>query len=382
MTNVCNTPPLPAPPVRPVDRQELIQTIEDLVQNEDGPESEMWQLGQIKDHGWVEQIGDAWQNMADTLWETADEIDSLQLPRVKEAYEALCKLDGLDLWYTVVMRELEASSGLLQQSKGKKTSRALATTMSGEYEKMKKENGKFKRTDRQSSAEDEVDVYGVGVRKALARAIREQGNAAYAKGAYQEASEHYTKAMGYDSDEAVYPLNRAACMVKLARFFEADLDCSKAIALDASNHKAWFRRGVSKAGMGQLDLAVQDFKQVLLLQMGDKAAYAELHRLSTQFLVQAAQKVGDKTLTPAQMQSILPSRDDLLDRDESSEERESNGSEGSACDKSPSVSEVFSQVSFAIAFSQILKQQTGIDVKVPLSSWNAPLQCESVPKSV
>ncbi|KDN38149.1 TPR-like protein, partial [Tilletiaria anomala UBC 951] len=82
-----------------------------------------------------------------------------------------------------------------------------------------------------------------------ARAVREQGNAAYASGDYQEATEHYTRAIGYDATEAIFPLNRAACLLKLKKFAEAERDCSAALALDPHNHKAYFRRGVSRAAL-------------------------------------------------------------------------------------------------------------------------------------
>lgn len=35
------------------------------------------------------------------------------------------------------------------------------------------------------------------------------------------------------------------------RYADADRDCSKSIALDDKNPKAWFRRGVARRGLGQ-----------------------------------------------------------------------------------------------------------------------------------
>jgi len=63
--------------------------------------------------------------------------------------------------------------------------------------------------------------------------------------------EHYTRAIGYDSTEPIYPLNRAACLLKLKRYVEGERDCSSALMLDETNYKAHFRRGVCRAGLGR-----------------------------------------------------------------------------------------------------------------------------------
>lgn len=126
--------------------------------------------------------------------QTADEIDPLNIPKVKEAYDALTKLDGLDLWYTIVTRELEATCHLhgdgasshahnldknriLRPEKSGKTSsapsgRGSTLALSMQYERMKKENMKM-RNDKGLPA-DQVDDVGIFYRKSLARAIREQ----------------------------------------------------------------------------------------------------------------------------------------------------------------------------------------------------------------
>lgn len=124
----------------------------------------------------------------------ADEIDPLSIPKVKDAYEALTKLDGLDLWYTIVTRELEATCHLhggdlstdahsLDKTRilrPEKTGKLASLTsgrggilaLSTQYDRMKKENMKL-RAERGLSV-DEVDKVGIFYRKSLARAIREQ----------------------------------------------------------------------------------------------------------------------------------------------------------------------------------------------------------------
>lgn len=397
VSNLSSSDPIPAPPIQPVDREDFIYTIVDLLESEDSAACATWQFGQNDDPKWLEDMADALQNMADTLWEIAKTIDPMELPCVKEAMASLCKLNGIELWYGIVIREVEASNGSADHRKGEKTVDFFPWNISGEFEKMKRDNDKLIMpsriiTDRKGGVED---PFGITLRKALARAVREQGNESYKRGAYKEASNHYTKAMGYDDEEAIYPLNRAACLIKLSRFSEAEADCSKALSLDSNNHKAYFRRGVSRSGLGDLKGAVNDFKQVLQLQKDDEITFLELRKLSTQILLQGSKTMSKGQLSSLQVESLLPQlqsplnhRDD--ETENSADSKESEEEEESSCiteindacldlskkdHQSPSVLEVYSQVSFAIAFSGIVKKETGIDIKVPLA-------CSSLPTSV
>ncbi len=142
------------------------------------------------------------------------------------------------------------------------------------------------------------DELGETHRRALARAVREQGNAAYAAGDYQEATEHYTRAIGYDATEAIFPLNRAACLLKLKRFAEAERDCSAALLLDPLNHKAYFRRGVSRAALLKVQAAKADFDQVLSLQDSNTEAKDGLRKLSEHFLAEARRREAKANGTP------------------------------------------------------------------------------------
>lgn len=122
----------------------------------------------------------------------AEAIDPLSLPKVKGALETLTRLDGLDLFYTVVTRELEASqthaSGTAvahaQPPSASAVSRMAAAEMqangtaakrgafSTQYERMKRENRELRGKDGAAASDDEKT--GAEYRKALARAIREQ----------------------------------------------------------------------------------------------------------------------------------------------------------------------------------------------------------------
>ena len=404
--------------------------IEDLIANEwvEGPE---WAQAEGKT-GWKALITASWQNMANTLWSCAREIDPSQLPNVKQVHRVLSELNGLDLYYSVVTREIAAlktagggpavgmgattmtlpptSAGgtgtgnahaynvvatANANSSGKRSALAASTrskdrgaaaiaasggatavsvggtagaggaaatatnsssaakyvgglsadnwlggnfhgadafSFSLHFENLRRETiknledaygagqekskGKGKEAGKTSSAAL-VKAGGTGAtptvsaaaaaaaalrdwtikdetgethRKALARAVREQGNAAYASGEFQEATEHYTRAIGYDSTEAIFPLNRAACLLKLKKFTEAEQDCSAALVLDPWNHKAYFRRGVSRAALLKVDQAKADFDQVLSLQDSNPEARDGLKKLSEHFLAEAKRR--------------------------------------------------------------------------------------------
>lgn len=177
------------------------------------------------------------------------------MPKVKGALETLSRFDGVELFYMIVTRELEAHTppaGFKLPGGGAVPSSApktwAAVNFSNQYERMKLENRAL--TDKTDANGAAGDATGAAFRIHLAAGIREQGNAAYAQGKYNEATEHYTRSIGYDPKEPIYPLNRAACLIKLKEWEQAERDCTAALVMQPDNHKAYFRRGVSKAGRG------------------------------------------------------------------------------------------------------------------------------------
>lgn len=222
--------------------------------------------------------------------------------------------------------------------------------------------------------------------------------------------------MGYDSEEPVFPLNRAACLVKLARFQEAEKDCSMAIELDKTNHKAWFRRGVSRAGQGKVGMARKDFEEVLRMQRNDAGAFDELRGLSMQFLEEAHRKTAKDSPAKGKVKfKELPTREEMagkakeivndedmavtesqtsattetrMMRSDSQISTNSNGSSSSfssaKADREGGLGEsdlqaslkayeeVLSQTSFALAFSMVVRQRTGFNVHVPIPAWIRP----------
>jgi DnaJ family protein C protein 7 len=76
---------------------------------------------------------------------------------------------------------------------------------------------------------------------AAAEAAKELGNAAYKATRFQEAVEHYTRAIEQKPDEATYWTNRAAALMALGRLDEALADCEHARTADPACTKAYLR---------------------------------------------------------------------------------------------------------------------------------------------
>jgi tetratricopeptide (TPR) repeat protein len=90
-----------------------------------------------------------------------------------------------------------------------------------------------------------------------------------------EAINCYTRAMELDPSKAVYPANRAMCMLKQEKYGVAEVDCSLSIELDPKYAKAYFRRAQARLKLNKLREAKQDYEEVLKLEPNNKDAQSE-----------------------------------------------------------------------------------------------------------
>jgi len=97
-----------------------------------------------------------------------------------------------------------------------------------------------------------------------------------------EAINCYTSAIGIDPDNAIYPANRAMCLIKQARFAAAEVDCTLSISLDPKYTKAYHRRATARAKLGKLEEARKDLEYLLKLDPSNKSAQVELNKLESQ----------------------------------------------------------------------------------------------------
>lgn len=109
----------------------------------------------------------------------------------------------------------------------------------------------------------------------LIRCLLAQGNAIL-KTQPARAVAFYTQAICLDSENPVYYLNRAAAFNAIENYEDAEIDCSRALSLNKTHMKAWYRRAVARKGMGRLDEAEQDLLHLLNQAPNIAAATAEL----------------------------------------------------------------------------------------------------------
>ncbi|KAI8583204.1 hypothetical protein K450DRAFT_224703 [Umbelopsis ramanniana AG] len=112
--------------------------------------------------------------------------------------------------------------------------------------------------------------------KATAVSEKELGNKAFQAQRYDQAIEHYTKAIQLDDQNAIYVINRAMAYLKVERFAEAERDCTVGLKLQPQHVKALFRRGMARRQLGKLSEARTDLEQALKLSTDNGTIKAEL----------------------------------------------------------------------------------------------------------
>ena len=90
-------------------------------------------------------------------------------------------------------------------------------------------------------------------------ALKNEGNAALARGRYAEAISCYSRALEADPSSPVLYSNRAMAHIKAESYGLAIADAEASIRLDASYIKAYYRRGSANFALGKYKLALRDF---------------------------------------------------------------------------------------------------------------------------
>ncbi|KAK6921289.1 Tetratricopeptide repeat [Dillenia turbinata] len=110
-----------------------------------------------------------------------------------------------------------------------------------------------------------------------------KGNEAFKSKQWQAAINFYTEAIKLSGNNATYYSNRAAAHLELARYTQAEDDCTKAINLDKKNVKAYLRRGTAREMLGYYNEAIEDFRHALVLEPTNKRASDSAERLRKLF---------------------------------------------------------------------------------------------------
>ena len=92
-----------------------------------------------------------------------------------------------------------------------------------------------------------------------------------AGGDLEAALADYEQAIRINPDLAVAYVGQGAILTRLNRPDEAIAACSRAIALDAKNAKAYYNRGVAREATKDTEGAAQDFQKAIQLDPRLKA---------------------------------------------------------------------------------------------------------------
>jgi len=112
-------------------------------------------------------------------------------------------------------------------------------------------------------------------RRAHAHALRLSGNDLFQRKSYVAAIEHYTRALGHvacDEEEDMVKIlnNRSAAYAKLGDWEKSLLDAERALGVDASSVRSYYRGGVALLELGHLSRSLCTFELGLSIDPQNK----------------------------------------------------------------------------------------------------------------
>lgn len=113
--------------------------------------------------------------------------------------------------------------------------------------------------------------------------LKDEGNKLFSENKYGEAAVVYSKALALkslqESEKLVFYKNRAACYLKLEKYNEAIIDCTKVLDSCSSDAKSLFRRCQAFEALGQHEEAYKDARKLVLVEPKNQAIQPILRRL-------------------------------------------------------------------------------------------------------
>ncbi|KAF9806880.1 hypothetical protein SFRURICE_005837 [Spodoptera frugiperda] len=132
--------------------------------------------------------------------------------------------------------------------------------------------------------------------------LKNEANEYFKKQSYNNAIELYTKAIEKNPKNAVFFANRSIANLRLENFGYALSDASKAIELDRSYTKAYYRRAAAYMSLGKYKLALKDFEYVTKVRPNDQDAkmkYTECNKIVKKIAFEKAISVDKKEVNIA-----------------------------------------------------------------------------------
>uniref|UniRef100_A0AAG5D4M7 Uncharacterized protein n=1 Tax=Anopheles atroparvus TaxID=41427 RepID=A0AAG5D4M7_ANOAO len=99
--------------------------------------------------------------------------------------------------------------------------------------------------------------------------LKEEGNTCVKAGNFTEAILHYTHAIKLNPSDAILYSNRSLAFCKMQQYYYANEDADKAIALNPTWAKGYFRKAEVSMGVGHFDTALLSYGKALQLQPQD-----------------------------------------------------------------------------------------------------------------
>ncbi|XP_026333326.1 serine/threonine-protein phosphatase 5 [Hyposmocoma kahamanoa] len=135
-----------------------------------------------------------------------------------------------------------------------------------------------------------------------AEKLKNEANELFKKQNYNGAIELYTQAIKKNWKNAVYFANRSISNLRLENFGYALSDASKAIELDKTYTKAYYRRAAAHMSLGKYKLALKDFEYVTKVRPNDQDAklkYSECNKIVKKIAFEKAISVDKKEVNIA-----------------------------------------------------------------------------------
>ncbi|XP_055626205.1 uncharacterized protein LOC129768520 isoform X2 [Toxorhynchites rutilus septentrionalis] len=99
--------------------------------------------------------------------------------------------------------------------------------------------------------------------------LKEEGNKCVKAGNFAEAILHYTHAIKLSPNDAILYSNRSLAFLKKQQYYYANEDADKAIALNPTWAKGYYRKAEVHMSVGQYDTALLSYGKALQLQPQD-----------------------------------------------------------------------------------------------------------------
>ncbi|KAI8789642.1 STI1-like protein [Biomphalaria glabrata] len=114
--------------------------------------------------------------------------------------------------------------------------------------------------------------------KEKAEQCKDEGNKCIKEGKHTEAIFHYTEAIRHEPNSAILYSNRALAFLKIDQLYLAMEDAQKAIKLEPSWPKGFYRKGEIEFKAGHYNKALLSYKQALTLDPADDGIIAAISK--------------------------------------------------------------------------------------------------------